>query len=48
MILAPNEMKAQTDEQKACKVCLEVIKLDEQLFRIGHTKARSISKIGGT
>ena len=41
MILAPNEMKAETNEQKSCKVCLEVINLDPELYRIGHTKARS-------
>jgi len=41
MILAPNEMKAESDERKSAKVCLEVIQLDPELYRIGHTKARS-------
>ena len=41
MILAPNEMKAETDERKAAKVCLEKIQLDVELYKIGHTKARS-------
>ncbi|XP_057380150.2 myosin heavy chain, muscle-like isoform X10 [Daphnia carinata] len=38
MILAPNEMKAEPDERKAGKVCLETIKLDPDWYRIGHTK----------
>ena len=41
MILAPNEMKAETDERKSAKVCLEKIQLDVELYKIGHTKARS-------
>lgn len=41
MILAPNEMKACADEQKATKICLETVKLDADLYRIGHTKARN-------
>ena len=41
MILAPNEMKACAEEQKATKICLETIKLDPELYRIGHTKARN-------
>jgi hypothetical protein len=41
MILAPNEMKAEPDERKSAKVCLETIQLDPELYRIGHTKARS-------
>lgn len=41
MILAPNEMQAEPDERKAAKVCLETIQLDPELYRIGHTKARS-------
>lgn len=40
MILAPNEMKVEPDERKATKICLETIKLDADLYRIGHTKAR--------
>ena len=40
MILAPNEMKAEPDERKSAKVCLETIQLDSELYRIGHTKAR--------
>ncbi len=42
MILAPNEMKAEPDERKAGKVCLETIKLDPDWYRIGHTKARNL------
>lgn len=42
MILAPNEMKKEDgNDQKATKVCLEVIKLDTELYRLGHTKARN-------
>lgn len=41
MILAPNEMKAEPDERKAGKICLETIKLDPDWYRIGHTKARN-------
>jgi hypothetical protein len=41
MILAPNEMKAESNEQKSCRVCLEKIKLDTELYRLGHTKART-------
>ena len=41
MILAPNEMQAEPDERKSAKVCLETIQLDPELYRIGHTKARS-------
>ena len=40
MILAPNEMKVEPDERKASKICLETIKLEADLYRIGHTKAR--------
>ena len=40
MILAPNEMKAAADEKKGCALCLETVKLDPNLFKIGHTKAR--------
>jgi myosin heavy chain 6/7 len=40
MILAPNEMKAEPDERKAAKICLEKIALDPEWYRIGHTKAR--------
>ena len=42
MILAPNEMKAEPDERKAGKICLETIKLDPDWYRIGHTKARNL------
>ena len=41
MILAPNEMKAESNEQKSARVCLEKIKLDTELYRLGHTKART-------
>lgn len=41
MILAPNEMKVIPDERKASQVCLETVKLDPDLYRIGHTKARN-------
>jgi hypothetical protein len=41
MILAPNEMKAEPDERKAAKICLEKIALDPEWYRIGHTKARN-------
>jgi hypothetical protein len=41
MILAPNEMKAAADDKKGAAVCLETVKLDPNLYKIGHTKARN-------
>jgi hypothetical protein len=35
-------MQAEKDVKKAAAVCLEVIKLDTELYRLGHTKARII------
>ena len=40
MILAPNEMQAEPDERLGTKICLEIC-LEADLYRIGHTKARS-------
>lgn len=39
-ILAPAQMQAEKDVKKAAGVCLEVIGLDQELYRLGHTKAR--------
>jgi len=38
MILAPNEMKAASDDKKAAAACLDFVKLDPDLYRVGHTK----------
>ena len=43
MILAPNEMKAASDDKKAAAACLDFVKLDPDLYRVGHTKARRLS-----
>lgn len=43
-ILAPTEAdKAGDDPKKACQVILEVINLDAEQYRMGHTKACSSS-----
>lgn len=34
-------MQAEKDVKKAAGVCLEVIGLDQELYRLGHTKARN-------
>ena len=39
-ILEPNVTKNVEDDKKASGNLLEVVKLDENLFRLGHTKAR--------
>ena len=39
-ILEPNVTKNVEDEKKASANLLEAVKLDENLFRLGHTKAR--------
>lgn len=38
-ILAPKIMEEQKDPKKACGACLESIPLDEELYRLGNTKA---------
>jgi len=40
MILAPNEMQAEPDDRKSAGLCLDSVKLDPELYRLGHTKAR--------
>lgn len=42
-ILAPAQMQAEKDVKKAAAVCLEVIGLDQELYRLGHTKARTFT-----
>ncbi|XP_069185681.1 myosin heavy chain, muscle isoform X34 [Procambarus clarkii] len=37
-ILAPRAMNEAEDEKKAAKVCLDAIKMDEEKYRMGHTK----------
>lgn len=37
-ILAPAQMQAEKDVKKAAAVCLEIIKLDPENYRLGHTK----------
>jgi myosin heavy chain 6/7 len=43
MILAPALMQAEKDVKKAAGGCLDTIKLDPDLYRLGHTKARTSS-----
>lgn len=38
-ILAPKAMDGQKDPKKACGVCLDAVNLDEELYRLGNTKA---------
>lgn len=38
-ILAPKAMDEEKDPKKACGKCLESIPLDEELYRLGNTKA---------
>lgn len=40
MILAPAEMTAEKDQKKAAQKCFDVVGLDPDMYRIGHTKAR--------
>lgn len=37
-ILAPALMQAEKDPKKAAGACLDSIKLDPELYRLGHTK----------
>lgn len=39
-ILAPAQMQQEKDVKKAAGVCLEVVGLDAELYRLGNTKAR--------
>lgn len=39
-ILAPAAMDACKEPKEACSKCLEVVGLEAELYRIGHTKAR--------
>lgn len=41
-ILAPKQMQEEKDVKKAAAVCLEVIGLDAELYRLGNTKARTV------
>lgn len=40
MILAPATMAAEKDPKEAARKCLEEVGLDQDSYRIGHTKAR--------
>lgn len=42
LILAPAQMAAEKDLKKAAEVCLDVTKLDPEMYRLGHTKARKL------
>lgn len=35
-------MAAEKDLKKAAEVCLDVTKLDPEMYRLGHTKARKL------
>lgn len=41
LILAPALMQAEKDLKKAAGLCLDVTKLDPEMYRLGHTKART-------
>lgn len=41
MILASKPMTEAGDPKAAAKVCLEVIELDKEKYRLGHTKVTS-------
>lgn len=43
MILAPAIMTAEKDPKVAAAKCLESVQLDPESYRIGHTKASSLS-----
>lgn len=43
LILAPAAMQAEKDIKKAAGICLETVKLDPEMYRLGHTKARTFS-----
>ena len=43
MILASKPMTQAGDAKAAAKVCLEIIELDAEKYRIGHTKVISSS-----
>ena len=44
-ILAPKQMKALADDKDATEKCLEVIELEHEKYRIGHTKARAVPSL---
>lgn len=41
-ILAPALMQAEKDPKKAAGGCLDSIKLDPELYRLGHTKVNQL------
>lgn len=41
LILAPALMQSEKDLKKAASHCLDVTKLDPEMYRLGHTKARN-------
>ena len=38
MILAPKKMSKAKEDKEAAEICMEVIELDTEKFRMGHTK----------
>lgn len=42
LILAPAQMAAEKDIKKAAEICLEVTKLDPEMYRLGNTKASKL------
>ena len=38
MILAPKKMSKAKEEKEACEICMEAIELEQEKFRLGHTK----------
>lgn len=40
MLLAPAEMTAAKNQKDAAQKCFDAVKLDPDMYRIGHTKAR--------
>jgi hypothetical protein len=41
LILAPAAMQNEKDIKKAAGICLETVALDPEMYRLGHTKART-------
>jgi hypothetical protein len=41
LILAPGPMQNEKDIKKAAGICLESVALDPEMYRLGHTKART-------
>ena len=41
MILAPKKMSKAKEEKEAAEICMEVIELEQEKFRLGHTKVET-------